>query len=190
MVTQYDTAHNISTASYTTIGFGTSIAQRNYTLQVNGTLYTQNSISTDGGIVAAGGITSSYGGLNVLGNVTAGGKVSAYGGNRGNILTLLFGGLYGYTPTSSIINNIYVNKTGAPPPTFARTEAGQYTLTFSAPTYISTILLCMVVDETNTFHVSYSVGFSGANYIFNFKTANGSFLGDTVFRVSMLYELA
>ncbi len=159
MVTQYDTAHNISTASYTTIGFGTSIAQRNYTLQVNGTLYTQDSIFSNGGLSVVGGITSSSGSLNVLGGVTAGGnvsanegyftgmveaggKVKAYGGNRGNILTLLFDGRFGYdTSTSSNVYNVYVNRTGPSNPTFARTAAGVYTLTFSAPTYMYYIIM-------------------------------------------------
>ena len=123
--------------------------------------------------------------------VEAGGKVRAYGGNRGNILTLLFDGLYGYNTTiSRIINNIYVNKTGASTPTFARTGAGQYTLTFTSPTYISTILLCIVKDATNFFYVSSNVSISGGNYIFTFKTANDNSLDDAVFRVSMLYELA
>lgn len=190
MVTQYDTAHNISTASYTTIGFGTSIAQRNYTLQVNGNVYAKDSISTDGGIVAAGGITSSGGGLNVLGNVTAGGKVKAYGGNRGNILTLLFDGLFGYnTSTSTLINSVFVNRTGPSNPTFVRTGAGQYTLIFTSPTYISTILLCISIDETNAFYVSSKVGISDGDYVFTFKTANDNSLDDAAFRVSMLYEL-
>ena len=183
MVTQYDTEHNLSTASYTTIGFGASIAQRNYTLQVNGTLYAQNSIYSPSQIRGGSIVSDSA--------VEAGGRVRAYGGNRGNILTLLFDGLYGYnTTTSSIINSIYVNKTGPSNPTFARTGAGQYTLTFISPTYISTILLCMVRDETNAFYVSSSVGISGGDYIFTFKTANDNSLDDAVFRVSMLYGLA
>lgn len=196
MVTQYDTAHNISTASYTTIGFGTSIAQRNYTLQVNGTLNIQDSIYSTGALSVVGGITSSSGNVSAneghfAGMVEAGGKVKAYGGNRGNILTLLFDGYFGYdTSLSNMVYNVYVNRTGSSNISLARTGAGLYTLRFPSPTYISTILLCIVKDATNSFYVSSNVSTSGGDYAFTFRTANGNSLADAVFRVSMLYELA
>ena len=152
-------------------------------LQVDG------SLNVLGGVTAGGNVSANEGYF--TGMVEAGGKVKAYGGNRGNILTLLFDGRFGYdTSTSSNVYNVYVNRTGPSNPTFARTAAGVYTLTFSAPTYISTILLCIVKDATNAFYVSSNVSTSGANYIFTFKTANDNSLDDAVFRVSMLYELA
>ena len=169
---------------YVTIGNGATLTNNGYKLQVNGNAYINNLLTTAAGISNTGTITST-------GTIEAGGKVRAYGGNRGNILTLLFDGYFGYdTSTSSNVNTVYVNKTGSSNPMFNRTGTGQYTLTFVSPTYISTILLCIVKDATNFFYVSSNVSTSGGGYIFSFKTANDYSLDDAVFRVSMLYELS
>lgn len=182
MVTQYDTTNNVSTASYTTIGFGTSIAQRNHTLQVNGDIYSSGTISTASSLSASSGYFAEM--------VQTSGKIKAYSGSRGDLLTLLFDGYYGYnTVNNAVVSTNYVNKTGVTP-TFARTGAGQYTLTFTSPTYISSLLLCIVKDAANAFCISSNVSAYEGDYIFTFNTAKNSSLDDAVFRVSMLYALA
>ena len=172
----------------------TSANYNTYALPLSGGTLT-GLLTTNAGIASTTGTFSSTlavtGTIHSSDSISSGGKVKAYGGNRGNILTLLFDGYFGYnTSTSSNVNSLNANSTGSSSYTYARTGVGQYTLTFTSPTYISSLLLCIVKDATSAFCVSSNVSTSGGNYTFTFKTTNDNSLADAVFRVSMLYELA
>ena len=73
---------------YVTLGWGTSLYNYGYKLQVNGNFYARDSIYSDGGLSVVGGITSSNGSLRATSGVFSTLISNSYNGSnagfRGN----------------------------------------------------------------------------------------------------------